>query len=139
MVATEISHGEWYELKERLKNRWHQLTEEDFASIDGSIEHLAGVIQQKTGEARDFIERIVREYLQQARSGFDHAGEATRDYAARAAESAQEVYERVADNVRTGYREAEGLVRQRPIESVVVAFGTGIITGLIIGLIARNR
>ena len=40
---------------------------------------------------------------------------------------------------REGYEEAQRMVRRRPAESVAVAFGTGLVVGLIVGLVASSR
>jgi len=139
MVATESTQGQWHELKQLLKNRWRQLTEEDFRSFDGNMELLAGTIQQKTGEARETINSVLRSVFEQGTSQFERALEATRECSAGAADAVHQTYDRVAETVRTGYREAEDIVRQRPAGSVAVAFGAGILTGLIVGLMTRNR
>ena len=59
-----------------------------------------------------------------AGDAFTRAKESARQYAGRA---------------REGYDEAQEIVRRRPAESVAVAFGTGLLVGVIVGLIARSR
>jgi ElaB/YqjD/DUF883 family membrane-anchored ribosome-binding protein len=38
-----------------------------------------------------------------------------------------------------GYDQASEMIRRRPAESVAVAFGTGILLGIVVGLIAGSR
>lgn len=38
-----------------------------------------------------------------------------------------------------GYEQASDMIRQRPAESVAIAFGTGILLGIVVGLIAGSR
>jgi ElaB/YqjD/DUF883 family membrane-anchored ribosome-binding protein len=41
--------------------------------------------------------------------------------------------------MRGGYAQTERMVQQRPMESLAVGFGAGLITGVIIGLVMRSR
>ena len=52
---------------------------------------------------------------------------------------AVETYGQVADQIRHGYEEAERTVQRHPTESVLMAFGGGLIAGVIVGLILRSR
>ena len=51
----------------------------------------------------------------------------------------QETSHRAAASVREGYAEVEHMVRQRPIESLAVCFGAGVITGVVVSLLLRWR
>jgi len=61
-------------------------------------------------------------------SAVAHAAEATGQYA-----------QQVSDRLRERYDNAESLVRQHPTETVVVAFGIGLVAGLIAGQAIRAR
>ena len=67
------------------------------------------------------------------------AAETVRDYAQHASESVQHTAKQAADQMRTGYDEAERLVRNRPGESLLVCFGVGLIAGVVIALSLRSR
>ena len=47
--------------------------------------------------------------------------------------------EQIRERAREGYEQAHEVVRRRPAESVAVAFGTGLLVGVIVGLIARSK
>jgi len=49
-------------LKGRLKQKWAVLTEDDLKYVDGRCDELVGRIQQRTGEARDVIERFIESF-----------------------------------------------------------------------------
>ena len=51
----------------------------------------------------------------------------------------QEGYQQASKSVQDGFEQAERTVRQRPVESLAVAFGTGVITGLLVALVVRSR
>ena len=124
MINQQILEGNWNEIKGRLREKWGQLTDDDFQQIRGDAEQLIGVIQRKTGEAREAVE----EYLQEISGSAASAVGTARDYAQHA-----------SDQVHAGYDQAERFVRDRPGESLLVCFGVGLITGVVIALSLRSR
>ena len=48
-------------------------------------------------------------------------------------------YEQMAESMRARYEDAEGMIRDRPLESIAVTFGAGLITGVVLGLVLRSR
>jgi hypothetical protein len=38
-----------------------------------------------------------------------------------------------------GYEQAYEMIRSRPTESIAVAFGTGLLLGIVVGLVAGSR
>jgi ElaB/YqjD/DUF883 family membrane-anchored ribosome-binding protein len=51
---------------------------------------------------------------------------------------AAERYQQAKEGMQAGVREAEEMVRRSPMESVVVAFGAGLIAGVITGLVLKS-
>ena len=96
--------------------------------VEGNIEQLFGIIQQKTGEGRDVIEKFFADMTARSTSAIEHASEAAGNYAHRAGEQVRERYDR-----------AEGVVRRHPTGTVVAAFGIGLVAGLILGVVSRSR
>ena len=121
MTHQQILEGNWSEIKGKLRQKWGQLTDDDLPQIRGEADQIIGVIQRKTGEAREAIER----YLQEVSGS--------------AAETLQQTAKQAADQVRAGYDAAERFVRERPKESLAVCFGVGVITGVVIALLLRSR
>ena len=120
--------GEWNHLCSLARQRWNQLTEDDLRGLEENIEQLIGRIQQKTGEGRDAIAAFFSEMASRGSSAVAQATDAAGQYA-----------HQVGDQVRERYDSAEGLVRRHPTETVVVAFGIGLVAGLITGLAIRAR
>jgi ElaB/YqjD/DUF883 family membrane-anchored ribosome-binding protein len=129
-MATKVQtiQGEWSHLCSLARQRWNQLTEDDLRGLEENIEQLVGRIQQKTGEGRDAIEAFFSEMASRGSSAVAQATDAAGQYA-----------HQVGDQVRERYESAEGLVRRHPTETVVVAFGIGLVAGLITGLAIRAR
>lgn len=56
-----ISEGHWNITKGRLKQKWAKLTEDDLQFAEGRREEMLGRIQKRTGEAREVIEKALKE------------------------------------------------------------------------------
>jgi uncharacterized protein YjbJ (UPF0337 family) len=52
--------GPWLQLKGDAKRVWGELTDDDFMRAEGSMEKLAGIIQERFGETRETIRRKLR-------------------------------------------------------------------------------
>src|SRR5512140_3759730 len=135
----QILEGNWNEIKGKLRQKWGQLTDGDLPQFQGDMEQLVGIIQSKTGEGRESIEKFLQQMSGSAASAMGTAAETVRDYAQHASESVQHTAKQAADQVRAGYIEAERFVRNRPGESLLVCFGLGLITGVVIALSLRSR
>ena len=139
MTHHQTLEGDWNEIKGKLRQKWGQLTDDDLPQIRGDAEQIIGIIQRKTGEAREAIEQYLQEVSGSAASAIGTASATVCDYAQRASESVQHTAKQAADQVRAGYNEAERFVRNRPGESLLVCFGVGLITGVVIALSLRSR
>ncbi len=97
-------------------------------ALEGSFEKLVGRIQQKTGEGREAIEKFFSDATSRGSSAVAHAADAAGRYA-----------HQVGDQIRQRYDNAESVVRHHPTETVIAAFGIGLVAGLIAGLAMRSR
>ena len=139
MTNQQILEGNWNEMKGMLRQKWGQLTDSDLPQICGDVDQIVGIIQRRTGERREAIEQYLQEMSGSAASAIGTAAETVRDYAQHAAETVQHTAKQAADRVHAGYDEAERFVRDRPGESLLVCFGVGLITGVVIALSLRSR
>jgi len=127
-INAQTITGEWNQLCGLARQRWSQLTEDDLGVQEGNLEQLVGRIQQKTGEGREAIEKFFSEITSRGSSAVAHAAEAAGQYA-----------HQVGDRLRERYDNAESLVRHHPTETVLAAFGIGLVAGVITGLAIRGR
>jgi uncharacterized protein YjbJ (UPF0337 family) len=135
MVNQQVLGGNWHELRGKLKERWGSLTDDDLRSFSGDVEQLVGRIQRKTGEARDVIE----DYLNQLTDEGAGMAANVRDRIRGTAEGARDAARQGYESLRQGYAEAERVVHSRPGQSLAVAFGLGLATGLGVALLLRPR
>lgn len=60
-MNTTSAKGNWNVIKGKLKQKWSKLTDDDLTYAKGKEEELIGRIQQKTGAARDEIEKMMKD------------------------------------------------------------------------------
>jgi len=138
MVNQQVLQGNWNEIKGALRTKWGSLTEDDFAIVNGSMERLVGLIQRKTGEARESVEQFLEQLSSDGGDAISRASETVRAGAHQAADAVQEASHRVAASARKGVDEVEEMVRQHPAESLVACFGAGVVTGVVVALLLRR-
>ena len=140
-MSTQQEHvfENWDSLKGKILERWNQLSEDELMDVEGHLDQLVSLIEQKTGEARKKIKRVIDELNEEYGGAFDDAKRAARDYAEHTNEAVHEAADRVRERAREGIEHAHETVRRRPAEAVAVAFGTGLLVGLVIGLMSRSR
>jgi uncharacterized protein YjbJ (UPF0337 family) len=52
MSAGHITKGKWSQIKGSVKERWGELTDDEYTQSEGKIDQLAGKIEEKYGHAR---------------------------------------------------------------------------------------
>jgi uncharacterized protein YjbJ (UPF0337 family) len=146
MINAQTLQGNWNEIKGKLRNKWGQLSNDDLQAFDGNVDRLVGLIQRKTGEARESVMGFLNDVSVNGSGFVGQAAEGVKEYAHQAAEKFQEGSHQAVESLqhgyeslRQGYAEAEGLVRRRPSEAAAVCFGVGILTGLVIAVLARRN
>ncbi len=133
MLTREEVQGSWNQMVSAVQRKYSQLTGDDLAGLKGDVNQLVGVIQRKTGQAREDIETYIRSLSNNASSTMNRVAEAANDYAHVASDKMKEGYSYVQDAAQDGYRVARQTVKQRPVESIAIAFAAGLAAGLITG------
>ena len=87
MSTKEKVLGDWNQLKGKVKQHWGQLTDDELSEVEGNIDQLVGLVQQKTGEARQNIEKALTKMSQDAGGTISQATEVAREYANQASEA----------------------------------------------------
>lgn len=150
MVNQQILEGHWEEIKGAIREHWGHLSNDELEAARGDADQFLGMLERRTGEAREKLEPMIREAAGCARTTVEEASEQVRQYAQVAGERAteyaahmQEAYEQgceaVSDQAKAAYIRAERTVRKRPLESVATCFGAGLLAGLLIGVTMRSR
>jgi uncharacterized protein YjbJ (UPF0337 family) len=128
-MLTQPSFGvDWNDLSERVKRRWGLLTDADLEQADGNVQKLIGIVQLKTGRAREEVEHFLEQAIQDATSGAGRVATAASQYATDA-----------RDTIHRGYGSAEEMVRRKPITSVFIGLGAGLMLGALVGCLLRRE
>jgi uncharacterized protein YjbJ (UPF0337 family) len=139
MVNTQVLQGQWNQVRGQLKKKWAQLTEDDLRFANGNVDQLIGRIQHKTGEARDAIEGFLDELTSHGASAISQAAESVKNYAGYATDQMREGYNRISDQFGSRFEASQDLIRENPASSVAMAFGAGVLLGVVVGLALRSR
>ena len=131
MVNEQVLRGNWNEIRGKLRERYGQLTNDDVQQYEGNVDQLVGLIQRKTGESREAIEHYLDKLTESGASWLGRAGETAKGVA----ESVRLSATQAGDTVRGSYVRGEQMVQQYPSSSVAVAFGAGMVLGVVVGLL----
>ena len=139
MITEQQIHGGWTELKGKVKETWGDINDDKLKAVEGNVDQLIGLIERETGEARANIEKQLQDLDERFRPYVTQAVNNVKRYAEETANQASEQVDRLKHQVAAGHAEAQHYVRSRPMESVAVAFGAGIVAGVVLGLVSRTR
>ena len=135
MLTKEELSGSWNDIKGRVKQEWGDISDNELKQVEGNVDRLVGLVQRKTGAARAEIEKTLKSWSENSASYMEGASQAVKG----AAQTAQDYAGQARDMATDQYGRAQDMVRHRPAESVVVAFGTGLLLGVVVGLVCRSK
>lgn len=135
MLTKEELTGTWNDIKGRIKKEWGDITDNELNQVEGNVDRLVGLVQKKTGMARTEIEKKLQSWSENSAGVMGSASQAVQG----AARSAQEYAGQAREMASEQYDRAQDMVRQRPGESLVVAFGAGMLLGVVVGVMCRSK
>ncbi len=138
MITRNEVAGKWNQIKGALLEKYGQLSEDDVSRAQGDITRLIGIVEQRTGQARAEIENFVHSSMEEAGSMARRVADASSQFASQAADRMREGYGHVSDSAQQGFATARQTVRRSPMESVAVAFGVGVLAGIVVTLSMRS-
>ena len=62
-VNEDILKGKWKEIKGGIKEQWGKLTDDDLTKIEGKVEKLTGVLQEKYGYSKEKAEDAYKGFI----------------------------------------------------------------------------
>jgi uncharacterized protein YjbJ (UPF0337 family) len=63
MSNRDVWEGRWKQVRGKVKETWGTLTDDDLDKAEGNRDQLIGKIQEKTGQARQDIERQIDDWV----------------------------------------------------------------------------
>jgi len=139
MTTKEEVQGTWNQLAGAVKSKYAQITGDDLASVNGNVQQLAGVIQRKTGKAKEEVDDFLRSVSNSTASTVGKISEAASDIASKTTDTLRDGYDYAREVSRDGVKAATETVQKRPGESMLLAMGIGVVAGLIIGISMCGR
>lgn len=145
MVNQQVLAHHWGEVCDKLREKYNRLAEDDLPSFPGNVDQLIGRIHQKTGVSREAVEAFLAELTEEGHEFADSLRDKMKEGADQVRQKVQDGTAKVTDAarqgahaVRDGYVEAGQMIRQRPGQTMVAAFGLGMVCGLGVALLLRG-
>ncbi len=138
MVSQQVVHANWSDVKGEILTKWEQVTDHDLTSFKGSVTELVGIIQQKTGHARETIEHELNQIIAGGSVIMSRAAETVSEVVQQTGERFHDGYEYAAYQADEAHQQAEAIIKSRPIETAMILFGGGVAVGVLIGLTLRR-
>lgn len=63
MLNTDVIQGKWKQIRGKVKQKWGELTDDDLDKVNGRVDQLVGLLQERYGYARDRAEREVDAFI----------------------------------------------------------------------------
>lgn len=139
MSTAQGTAGRYHQYKGKIKERFGEIADDEFERASGSLEQMVGLLQKKTGEARKNIEQFLGGLMGNASDTAGAVASQVRQYASQAEDTVRDGYNRLASGVQEGYEQARTTVSNRPVESLAVALGAGLLVGTVLGLLISTR
>jgi ElaB/YqjD/DUF883 family membrane-anchored ribosome-binding protein len=139
MVTAEQLACRWQGFKAQARQRWTQLVDQELDAVQGDVEALIASIQRCTGESREAIDQFLDSVAAAPCSTAHVAVNRVREYAHSAGEHFSDAYQQTAQSIRDGYQHAEAYVQRNPMPSIAIAFGAGLLGGVILSIVLRPR
>jgi ElaB/YqjD/DUF883 family membrane-anchored ribosome-binding protein len=139
MVSREELRSHWNIVKNRLLDHWRELSETELGQFNGTPSQLIGAIQQKTGASWNEVEAFLTSVMRDGRSASQRATGLAEQYGAEASQFAREGYDQLAAATAEYSKKITQTVQRRPMESLAVAFGIGLVAGAIVLMSNRRR
>ncbi|MFY8201007.1 MAG: CsbD family protein [Pirellula staleyi] len=131
MQTKEAIQGSWNEFAGAIQKKYSQITGDDLSAAKGNVQQLVGVIQRKTGQAREEIDAYLKTISSKSADAVGNASKVANECMDKASEGIRDGYEYAVDATQESYRSAKESVRTRPAEAVAIAFGVGIAMGVL--------
>lgn len=139
MISKERLKGNWNSIAGTIKEKFGQITDDELQRAEGNLDQLVGLLQRKAGMTREQASEFVSDCSSSMHETVNRLTEQAGEYAEAASEAVRENYDRVAEAAQAGYQQTARAVSKRPVESLALAVGVGVLAGLAFGLSLTSR
>lgn len=139
MISREQLMGNWNGVVGSIKEKFGEFTKDELAKVEGNFEQLVGLVQRKTGQSREQISSFISECCESAGTTYQQVANRTSNYVEAAGEIIRDNYDRVALEAKKGMDYTAQSVGRKPLESLAIAVGSGLLAGLVLGISMASR
>jgi uncharacterized protein YjbJ (UPF0337 family) len=95
----DILQGKWKELRGGLKKQWGKLTDDDIRRIEGSLDQITGIIQQRYGYTKERAENEIDHFLKAYHDHMQDYGKRVKAYGDQLHDYSEDVQSKVRSAV----------------------------------------
>ena len=139
MVSREQLMGNWNGVVRSIKDKFGDFNKEELARVEGNFDQLVSLVQKKSGQTKEQVSEWISEACETAGTTYNQVANRTAQYVDAAGEVMRENYDRVATEARKGVDYTSHSVSRRPLESMAIAIGAGLIAGVVLGVSMASR
>lgn len=139
MISKERLQGNWNEVVGAVRREFGDLTGSELEQVKGNVDALVGLVQRKTGQSKEQIHDFLSNCCGESRATVNRFADQAAFYAEVAGDAVRENCDKAMESAQRGYQHAASTVSKRPIESIAIAAGAGLLAGLMVGISMRNR
>ena len=139
MLTREQLMGNWNGVIGSIKEKFGEFTKDELAKVEGNFEQLVGLIQRKTGKSQEQISSFISDCCESAGTTYSQVANRASNYADAAGGMLRDNYDRVATEAKKGMDYTAQNIGRRPLESLAIAVGAGILAGLVLGISMTSR
>lgn len=121
----------WDDFKDRIKDKWRKLTDDDMRDIHGDRHRLMQALQDRYDLTKDKVEKQVEDFFEGTGSWIEGAKQRVVDVAERGKQYVQE------NSISDMTADLRCVIRKNPIRSALVTLGIGYMLGKIASLGSR--
>lgn len=139
MVTREQLTGNWNGIVGLIKEKFGEFSKDELMRVEGNFEQLVGLVQRKSGQSKEQISSFISECCESAGTKYNQVANRATQYADAAGELIRDNYDLVAKEAKKGLDYTAQSVGRRPLESLAIAVGSGILAGIILGISMTSR
>lgn len=115
----------WDDYKDRIKDKWNKLTDDDMRNIHGDRHRLMQALQDRYQITKDKVEKQVTDFLESSGSWIEGAKQRVVEVAERGKQYVQE------NSISDMTADLRSMIRKNPIRTALLSVGIGYMLGRI--------
>lgn len=120
MISQEKITKNWHSVVGKVKEKFGQISNDNYSSVQGNIDQLVGLIERKAGQSREQTKKSFSRLQQCGRHFAQPLRKGTSSVQSTPTEMLDDGMKQVSQKAGQGYEYAKDTVARRPAESLAV-------------------